>query len=275
MILEAEWSDLKDFVDAKDVNLQYIETGSKYVMVAIDGNFSLSCHLRKNGDADVTDFETNYKPEANKKLDKSDPETGGLRVTNKFAPDGWLQRLHEIEFTTSTVGGAIHDKDVDNNDYGWSSVKMFEGAHGSETEITGANLTDQSYLDANCTRTDFSWMPDIDYMILSGVISQFSIPANDLYMWGLFLDTDPALHGMGILPVEILGGGLNMKGVNERDRVGLKGVSGSIVYYGGVMTPNGYVATGDGLGTNRIRFVLRHDTGLKHTFQSIFEVFRS
>jgi len=202
---------------------------------------------------------------------QSDSDTGGISVTNKFAPDGWLQRLHEIEFTTATVGGAIHDKDYTNQDTGWSSVSFYENIAGVETLMESPT---QSDLDTKCIRTDFSWMPDVDYMILSGVVSQLEIPSDEVYFWGMFLDVDPALNAYGIFPIEVLGGGMNMRYVESRDRVGLKGVSGSNVYYAGVMSPNGFVDLPPGLGTNRIRYIFRHPLGLNHRIQSIFEIFR-
>jgi len=202
---------------------------------------------------------------------QSDSDTGGIKITSKFAPDGWLQRIHEIEFTTSILGGAIHDKDYTNQDTGWSYVSFYENIAGVETLMESPT---QSDLDTKCIRTDFSWMPDVDYMILSGVVSQLEIPSDEVYFWGMFLDVDPALNAYGIFPIEVLGGGMNMRYVESRDRVGLKGVSGSNVYYAGVMSPNGFVDLPPGLGTNRIRYIFRHPLGLNHRIQSIFEIFR-
>lgn len=275
MIVEVEsWPSFKEIViTKKQLSLQYGETSEGYSVFAVDGPVIWKTFLKRDY-SEFVDFDANYKSTANTKIiqDTSvtqyDPETGGLKMTSKFAPDGWLQRLHEVEFTTSTVGGAIHDKDYTNADYGWSSIKFYEGDHGSETEITGANLTDQAYLDANCSRTDFIWMPDVDYMILSGTVAHVETPNQDIYMWGLFIDLDDAYGGP---QVEVLGGGMNMRFIDPRDKVGLRGVSGSIVYYESV---NG-VTLPAGSGTNRIRFIFRHPDGLKHRFQILFEIFRS
>lgn len=274
MMLGLKYSEFTSLVSSGAMEFKEISLDNKYILIGVDDVFQCQCEIYKSSD-DANDYEANFQSLAVDKMSNVDPETGGIKHTNKFAPSGWLQRLHEVQFETATVDGNLHDKDYENNDTGWSSVRLYEGSHGSETEIIGANLTDQAYLDANCTRTDFLWMPNADYMILSGVLLQHETPLEDFFMWGLFLDTDPALHGMGILPIEVLGGGLNMMGVPPLTPVGLKGVSGSTVYYGGVMTPNGYVATGDGLGTNRIRYIMRHGTGKRHMFQSIFEIFRA
>jgi hypothetical protein len=201
-----------------------------------------------------------------------DGDTGAVKVTNSFAPDGFYQRLHEVEFTTSILGGNIHDRDIDNNDNGWSSVVHYELIGGVETIMSSPTQTD---LDNNCIRTDFRFMPSVDYMVKSGTIAHDTLPASEVYIWGKMLDTDPALHPSGILPITVLDGGLAMTFVPPRTPVGLKGVNGSLLFYDGVNTPGGKVATPPGLGTNRITFVCRHQAGLKHRFQSIFEIFRT
>ncbi len=206
----------------------------------------------------------------------TDSDTQGIKVTTKYAPDGFYQRLHEIEFTTSAIGGAIHDKDINNIDTGWSSCSFYKDVAGVETAWTPA---DQADLDLNCIRTDYHFMPSLDYMIKSAVMSHqelIDVATNgEIYMWGKMLDVNPALNGFGIFPIEVLGGGMAMSFVNARVPVGLKGVNGSMLYYGGVMNNGTFIPTGDGMGTNRITFVMRHNEGVKHRFQAIFEIFRA
>lgn len=271
--INVEWSDLKSFVDSRGVSIQFVEAGKKYFLVAIDSSFALDCTLRKNGDADVVDFETNYKADGNKKLDHSDPDTGAMSMTNQFAPEGFYQRLHEVEFTTSK--GDLHDKDMFNIDTGWSSVRYYEDISGTETLMVSPTQTD---LDNDCIRTDYSFMPNVDYMVKSGVILHqdlIDVATNgEIYMWGSMLDVDAALNAYGIFPIEVLGGGMAMSFVDSRKPVGLKGVNGSMLYHAGVMAPTGFVPLTAGLGTNRITFIMRHNAGIKHRFQAIFEIFR-
>ena len=208
-------------------------------------------------------------------ISDKDGDTLGIPVTTRFSPDGFYQRLHEVEFTTSTEGGDLHDRDIDNLDTGWSSVDFYEDIAGVETLMASPTQVD---LDTKCIRTDFRFMPDLDYMVKSGVISHQELIDVDLngeiYMWGKMLDVDSSLNAFGIFPITVLSGGMAMSFVNPRDPVGLKGVNGSMLYYGGVMSGDTFIPTGDGNGTNRITFLMRHNAGIKQRFQAIFEIFR-
>ena len=136
-------------------------------------------------------------------------------------------------------------------------------------------------------------------MILSGKVNQFSIPADDLYVWVIMVDlpTKPELNPMvqaafsvdeptadaliDSTPIPygpqktVVDGGLNMKGVGERTMVGIKGVSGSMLKDGELFdaSTGSWVSYGFG-GTNKIRFICRHATGVQHRLQAIFEIFR-
>lgn len=211
-------------------------------------------------------------------ISDKDGDTDGIKVTTKYAPDGFYQRLHEIEFTTSTVGGAIHDKDMNNVDTGYSSCDFFEDVAGVETLMVSPTQTD---LDTKCIRTDYKFMPDVDYMVKSGVVTHQEIidigVKGEIYMWGSMLDVDPSLNAFGLFPIEVLGGGMAMSFVNARTPVGLKGVNGTMLYHAAVTNPAGGdpIAMPPGLGTNRIKFVMRHNVGVKHRFQAIFEIFKA
>lgn len=239
-----------------------------YRVKAVDGSIIYRCDIddEDNGGADKTDYETNYLPSANGRVSlQKDKDTGKLAISPIYAPEGWFQRLHEIEFMTSKIGGGIHDKNYLNQDYGYSSVDFYEDIGGVETLMVNPTQND---LDTKCIRTDFKWMPDVDYMILSGTIAQLSTPSSDIYMWGLFVDLDTAYGGP---QVEVLGGGLNLKQVAARTPVGLKGVAGSVVY----KNKAGETTVPEGVGSNRIRFIVRHSVGLQHRLFSIFEIFKA
>lgn len=204
------------------------------------------------------------------KIDQKDIDTDGVKVTTRFAPPGYSQRVHEIEFMTSTLGGNIHDKDLNNNDYNWSGVSHYELDNGNE--ILMVNPT-QNDLDTKCIRTDFWWMPDVNYMILSGFISQLTNPGQDVYFWGLMVDLDAALGGP---QVAVLDGGMNLHFLKELDRFGLRGVSGSRLFTDRIQMSDGTFAQlpAAGLGSNRIRFIFRHAPGFQHRVQVLFELFR-
>ena len=106
------------------------------------------------------------------------------------------------------------------------------------------------------------------------MVQNVSVPLSDLFVWGVGVDLDAALGGPQFAFAE---GGINMDYVGERTAVGLKGVAGTILHYDKVWNP----VTGDyvqlpagGMGSNRIRFIVRHGAGMQHRLQPIFEIFR-
>jgi hypothetical protein len=191
-----------------------------------------------------------------------DPDTGGVRLTPKFAPDGWHQQYFETEFETSKPN-SIHEKDWKNVDIGFSSLKFYDD---EDNELVQGELSNEDYqalLNTACVRTDLSWMPDHDYAIKSGFIAQRVVPEDNVYIWALGVDLPEAYGGPQACFAE---GGLNLIYVDARTRAGLDGVSPTIMYYS-------HPQLGDGMGTNRIRFVVRHPAGYKHRLQAVMEIF--
>lgn len=192
-----------------------------------------------------------------------DAATGGLKSSPKYSPDGWLQQIFEAEFETSKLN-SIHEKDWENNDIGWASLKFFDSA--------GNELTDQATIDTDCVTTYFDWMPNIDYMIKSGFVAQLSDPNDDLYVWVLGPVLDDIYGGVMNVFAE---GGINMNFVDTKTYVGLDGVSGSILYKDKIVDSQGTETNLPvGSGTNRLRFVVRHSAGKKHRLQAIFNIFK-
>lgn len=70
MITLKTWTDFKAVVDSRHLHLQYEELLAeppRYMMWAHDGNDEYQCRVNK-GTEDATDFENNYKAEANKPI---------------------------------------------------------------------------------------------------------------------------------------------------------------------------------------------------------------
>lgn len=194
-----------------------------------------------------------FKTRINEKVEiaQEDPETGGLQTSPKYAPKGWSQQLFETEFETSKLN-SIHEKDINNNDIGWSSLKFYNAS--------GTELTTQNDIDTNCVMTILDWMPDQDYMILSGEVGQLTVPVNSIYAWVVAAPDIPAEMGGSVVFCE---GGLNLSYVPAPGKIGLSGVSGTRLNYNG------------GIGSNKIRFIFRHPAGVKHKFQAILNIFRA
>lgn len=65
--MQVKWEILKNFVDQRALSIQWIDLGDRYFMRAFDSNFSLSCDVHKELEADdCADFEQNYMNNGNK-----------------------------------------------------------------------------------------------------------------------------------------------------------------------------------------------------------------
>lgn len=258
------WQDFKSAITAKALKIQGYETESYYELIAFDGPQKYKYSLYKNptDTTDLDDFEANYKPNWNKKLDKEDLDTGGILFSPKFAPDGWHQQYFETEFESSSLN-SIHEKDWNNVDLGYSSLKFYDS---NDDEIVQGQATIEEWqiiLDNTCTRTDLLWMPPFDYAIKSGFISQKSVPASNIYAWALGADLPAQYGGPQAVFAE---GGMNLTYVDARYPSGLDGVAATRLNYS-------HPILGDGAGTNRLRFVFRHEAGFKHRIQIVLEIF--
>jgi hypothetical protein len=190
-------------------------------------------------------------------VDQQDEDTGGLKTSPKFAPDGWTQKYFETEFETCRMN-SIHEKTWTNIDIGYSSLQFYKLSGGVEVECA-----DQADIDANCTRTDLSWMPDHDYAIKSGFVAQTVVPSENLYIWALGVDLPANLGGPQSVFAE---GGLNMIYAEARSKNGLDGVAATVLRYS-------HPQLGAGAGTNKLRLVVRHSAGFRHRIQFVLEIF--
>lgn len=63
------WTFLKSIVISKKLFIQYIEFNTSYQVLAVDGDLTIECVIDKAiPNADLTDFETNFLPTANLRL---------------------------------------------------------------------------------------------------------------------------------------------------------------------------------------------------------------
>ncbi len=63
----SSWSDIKGIIDDKYLNLQYISCSGYYDLYVNDGNIIYQYRMVKDSGSDQTDFENNYKSNANSK----------------------------------------------------------------------------------------------------------------------------------------------------------------------------------------------------------------
>jgi hypothetical protein len=65
MLVRTNWTDFKSIVAEKGLRMQYQEGYSSYIVFAQEDMTEYRCDLNKDSGADVTDFEDNYKDNAN------------------------------------------------------------------------------------------------------------------------------------------------------------------------------------------------------------------
>lgn len=70
MNLEVTWTELKEFIDDRNLSVQWININSRYQLVALDGAFSVNCNILQTSPRsnDQADFEDNYQAAGNKLL---------------------------------------------------------------------------------------------------------------------------------------------------------------------------------------------------------------
>jgi len=181
---------------------------------------------------------------------QTDSDTAGIATSPRWAPQGWHQVYHEIEFQTSKLN-SIHDHNWQDQDTGYSSTKFYD-AQGQE-------LTTQETIDTDCVESHYDFMPTFSIGIKSGKIAQIVTPNVPVYLW--------AIGAPGILDICFCNGGINLEFVGSKELVGLDGTGATIL-------PYSHPQLGDGMGTNKIRFIVRHPAGFKHRIQAIFEYYR-
>lgn len=69
------WSDYKTLISSKKLLIQYAEFADRYDLYAVEASaFMWVCSIAKGGGSDATDFENNYKSDANAPLEVKDDD---------------------------------------------------------------------------------------------------------------------------------------------------------------------------------------------------------
>lgn len=98
-MITVDWAELKTFVDARGLSIQFVELSNKYILRAFDSYFVLGLEMSKEAPAssEQTDFENNYKAAGNKTLQHS----SNLPFDAKKLPDGksLYRKVHGVKKT--------------------------------------------------------------------------------------------------------------------------------------------------------------------------------
>jgi hypothetical protein len=168
---------------------------------------------------------------------------------------GWHYRLHGIELETSVLS-SVYEKKADGTDFSFSALKFFKLVSNVETEITGDDLN-QTFLDANCVKTQLDWEPAHDYELVGGMLHQSTVPSSGVRLWIVGVPDVPAAYGGSKEFVT----GVNLKFFSDQG-VSLDGRAPKFLAYS---------ATNH---TNKMRFIFRHDAGFKHKIHINMEIYK-
>jgi len=255
------WSDLKDFVDDKQISIQYLDIGGIYHLRAVDEVLVLGCELKKTATpgSDQLDFENNYKDDANKKIKEIDDE--GRQISRIAAgKKGWTYLAHPIEITTSTIDGAF------SADYTGTARIDFDM---KLYDAQDAEITVQATADTDCVKTVVTFKPLYDYEIISGNIHQCCATTEDIRIWvlgGAF-----AVASNTPISVKEFVGGLNLKNISVNDHIETDGRASKLMVKD--ITSKGLpFPTYQG---NCFQFIIRHPAGEKHDIMTVLEYFRA
>jgi hypothetical protein len=237
--MQVSWAILKGFITTKQLSAQFLDLGDGYELRAFDGVFELSCSLTKDGGSDVVDFESNFKVKGNARLDQRDSDGAPLSRI-KAAPTGWSYQLRGLEVTTALVGGALVNRDQNNNQLGDITVACFD--------VNGAIVTDAG-MNATIMKTQIDFEPLYDYYLVSGSARPLNTPTTNVYLSVVGVPDYPPAYG---------GSKSFIQNVNFRyittEKINADGRAAKALLY-----------NNPGPHTNKLRLIFYHDAGVQMT----------
>jgi hypothetical protein len=251
MNLEITWSEFKSQVNTKSLKVQYVTSNDNYHVVAFDSLFKLYCILPIGVDnSDTIDFETNYKPTANSKIEDIDSQ--GRQISRIAAGQaGWVYLCHPIEFETSKID-SLYEKLVSGTNRGSSSVKFYDA---NDAEVTDAQN------EANIVKTVLLIKPSYDYELISGDIQQIESPSTDMRVW-----VNGGIIELGGAYIKEFAGGVNMRFFGAQESLKTDGRAAKYMKKDIVGVP--YQA-------NQLQVIIKHNAGVQHKFMLLLEYFRA
>lgn len=256
-MISVHWAQLKALhLSNKAVHrLAYLDLADKYVVWTSYHDLRFVCDEMFKDGSDAAEFESTYKANANI------PEASRVRITtNKIG-----SRMHQrfITFQTATLNGSMDNTDWEDNDYGDATVTMVDVNKQATTNP------------ALCKETWLDWMPPCTFEIAGGWVyvprilldqNGDPIPLDnethaDLDLW--------EIHAVGApdIPKE-LGGNIHFI-ANPR----LKWLRGQLMDIDAMLNPAEMPYNG-GIGSNKIRFVIKHPLAAQVQLQVKVTIFK-
>jgi len=244
MNIYLDWSEFKTRVSVK-ARVRFVEKPEFYTIFYSDDAGTFETSIMKDSGSDQTDFETNYKSLANKKLNAIDSD--GRVITRPIAAQsGWTAQFHTLRISTSTTSG-VYSKKRDGTDTGFCTYVM--------KDVNGATTATP----ADCVETQVTWEPNYDTERVSGKLYQKEPPAQDVYLWVVGAPDVPAQYGGNVAFTE---GGINLADV---------GIGGTADFDG---RASKFIAYDPTYHSGKFLIVCKHSAGFAHSFTIMFEIFK-
>lgn len=254
MTYKTSYQAIKNFATSFGLHMKWIEEESSYFITLTDKDVTYHTILSKDiPSSDLTDFETNVKPNPQAPLEQVDSD-GAALVRVKAAKRGWTFGAIPIEFKTAEIG-SLYSKHVDGTNRPGISLKFF---NSQNQEITSEGLLEIN--ESTIIKTVVDFEPAYDYEIIGGTlrIDQDITSAQDCRLWIIAVPDVPANLGGS----KEMTGGINLKYLTPNNELHVDGRVAKAMIYNPI------------LKTNKLRFIFEHTAGLKVPIQIVIELYR-
>lgn len=245
-----EWTEFKDFVDARNADILKVEKGDDYYLYAQENNLQIECIINKSPSdtTDLDDFETNY-------LDLCNPYRQKFDVSGKpyarfaIAKEGNVMQTISFTFSTSTSGSLSCYKNDNSTSLGSYFTYTMYKADGT---TTSTNIL--------CVRTVIDFMPTFDYELIGGALWSKSAPLTTIKAW---MTIAPGISSSLGGNHEIATGGFDISYIGGDKNLSLDGKAPKELKYN------------SGAGSNKIRGDFYHAAGTAHEIMIQLRYFKT
>jgi hypothetical protein len=183
-------------------------------------------------------------------------DASGRKINRGAATvDGWHYQPHWVEWQTAKIG-SLYNKKINLSTFaeeslGFSTIKFYNAG--------GTEVTDPAD-EGTIVTTVVDFMPTHDYEIFGAKIFQNQKSASDLRLWVVAAPDIPAIYGGQIVFGQ---GGINLKLLGDGNGADTDGKTSKLVSYN------------SGIGSNKFRFICKHNAGLQHQMSIMLEFFKA
>lgn len=229
-------------ISNNDTILEKIATGKLQVYNNIEAIISISDQLN------------HLKSISNNEVDEEGRQVNRIAAAKK----GWTYLAHFFEFKTSE-DDSLFCEDWQGSTDTSLSIKFYK-ANGSEITDAGAYSTKQEHLDNECVKTEVLFKPSFDYELVSGSIRLDTAISNDCRLWVI-----GGVIELGTAGTKEFARGMNLNFLGADEIIETDGRASK--YMSKDITGIPYQA-------NQLKFILKHEAGVKVKIMPTLEYFR-